>query len=160
MNDAKELFDLDFAKRFISAVPHMVEIGIDVVEGSEGEWVMRLPYNPDHVGHPETGVIHGGVITTLIDSICGLAVFSSLGAIRPIATLDLRIDYLKPATAERDIFAFGQCYKMTRSVAFVRAVAYHEQRDDPIANTVATFMIGSPGPVMQAKPKAAAEGGG
>ena len=57
---------------------------------------MRVAYRAELVGNPETGVVHGGVITTLLDSVCGLAVFSSFTQMRPVATLDLRIDYLKP----------------------------------------------------------------
>ena len=137
--------NLETAKRFASAVPHMSELGMEITEAAPFEGVMRLPFRDDLVGNPDTGVLHGGVITTLIDSIAGFAVFASLDEMRPIATLDLRIDYLKPAPAGEDLFAYAHCYKVTRTIAFVRAVAYHRDRDDPIANTVATFMLGTPG---------------
>ena len=139
------MIDIEVARRFAQSIPHVQDLGIEAVEASAGEGVMRLPYRRDLVGNPETGVLHGGVITTLIDTVCGFAVFFSQGEIKTIATLDLRIDYLKPATPERDLYAYAQCYKSTRSVAFVRAVAYHDHRDDPIAHTAATFMIDAPG---------------
>ncbi len=137
--------NLETAKRFAEAVPHMAELGLEIVEAAPREGVMRLPFRDDLVGNPDTGVLHGGVITTLIDSIAGFAVFASMEEMRPIATLDLRIDYLKPATAGEDLFAYAHCYKVTRNIAFVRAVAYHADRDDPIAHTAATFMLGTPG---------------
>jgi len=143
--------DLDVARRFAMSIPHVVELGIVAIEASAGEGVMMMPYRQDLVGNPETGVLHGGVITTLIDTVCGFAVFCGLGEIKPIATLDLRIDYLKPATPGLDLYAYAHCYKSTRNIAFARAVAYHEDREDPIANTAATFMIGTAGPVFVPK---------
>ena len=145
--------DIDVARRFAMAIPHVKELGIEAIEASAGESIMKLPYRQDLIGNPETGVLHGGVITTLIDTVCGFAVISSMGEMRTIATLDLRIDYLKLATPEIDLYAYAECYKSTRNVAFVRAVAYHHHRDDPIAHTAATFMIDAPGSLFVAKNK-------
>jgi acyl-coenzyme A thioesterase PaaI-like protein len=60
-----------------------------------------------------------------------------------IATLDLRIDYMKPATPHREVRARAHCYKMTRHVAFVRGVAFHDDEADPIATSAGTFMLGT-----------------
>jgi len=151
------IIDIDVATRFAMSIPHVRELGIVAVEASAGEGVLKLPYRQDLIGNPDTGVLHGGVITTLIDTVCGFAVFCGLGEIKTIATLDLRIDYLKPATPEQDLFAYAHCYKATRNVAFVRAVAYHDERDDPIAHTAATFMIDAPGKLFLAANKNKAE---
>jgi acyl-coenzyme A thioesterase PaaI-like protein len=61
----------------------------------------------------------------------------------PIATLDLRIDYLRAGDAGRDVVCRASCYKLTRNVAFTRAVAYHDDEADPIATSMGTFMIGT-----------------
>ena len=60
-----------------------------------------MPYDAKLVGNPETGVLHGGAITALLDGASGAAVFAALVDIVPIATLDLRIDYLRPAESGR-----------------------------------------------------------
>ena len=60
-----------------------------------------------------------------------------------MATLDIRIDYMKPATPNIDLLVTAECYKQTKTIAFVRAVAYHEKEDDPVATSVATFMMGT-----------------
>jgi len=86
-------------------------------------------------------VLHGGVITSMMDACCGAAVFQALSEPLPIATLDLRIDYLKPATPREAVYAQAHCYKVTRNVAFVRGVAYHDSEDDPIASAAGTFML-------------------
>lgn len=137
---------------FRDAVPHNAALGIELLEVDVGVAVMKLPYDLRFVGDPGTGVLHGGVITTLIDATCGAAVFAELRAAIPIATLDLRIDYLKPATPGLDVVVRAECYKRTRNVAFARAVAYHTDAKDPIAAAAGTFMLATKGRAISAKP--------
>ena len=126
--------------------PHARAIGIEVLEKSNQRARMRLPYREDLVGDPDTGVIHGGVITALLDNACGHSVRGDddLDQNLTIATLDLRIDYMGPATPGEDLFAEAECYKRTQNVAFVRASASHRGADSPVATCVATFMLGTP----------------
>ena len=125
----------------IAYVPHAMALGFTVVDAKVGEAWLKVPFDPKLVGNTATGVIHGGVITALLDGVSGVAVFSAPSDIVPIATLDLRIDYLRPADAGRAVTARATCYKLTRSVAFTRAVAYHDDPGDPIAHSVGTFMV-------------------
>jgi len=127
----------------IAHIPHARAIGLVVVDVRPDEAWLKVPYSTEIVGNPETGVVHGGVITTLLDNTAGTAVIVALDDPRSIATLDLRIDYMKPATPARDITGYCHCYKVTRSIAFVRGLAYHDTPDDPIATMVATFMLGA-----------------
>jgi uncharacterized protein (TIGR00369 family) len=123
--------------------PHARELGFDVVSMEEGVAIMKAPYLDIMVGDPDTGVIAGGVVTTLLDHCCGSAVHLAMKRFAIIATLDLRIDYMRPAKPRMPIFARAECYKVTRSVAFVRAVAYDESPDDPVAAAQAAFMLDS-----------------
>ena len=127
----------------IAHIPHAEAIGLVVLDARPDEAWLRVPYAERLIGNPETGVVHGGVITTLLDNAAGTAVIVALEEPRSIATLDLRIDYMKPAAPGRDIVGYCHCYKLTRNVAFVRGVAYHEAPEDPIATVVATFMLGA-----------------
>lgn len=125
---------------FAANVPHNKALGI-VIEAIEPDGVVfRLPYHVKLVGNPETGVLHGGAITALLDGCSGAAVFAALPR-WPIATLDLRIDYMSAAEPGRDVLAFATCYKLTRNIGFTRAVAYHDDRNNPIASAVGTFML-------------------
>ena len=127
----------------MSMVPHSAAIGIQMIELADGHAKVCIPYSEHLIGDPASGVIHGGVITAALDNASGMAVHSALGRATSIATLDLRIDYMKPATPDREVTCVADCYKVTRNVAFVRGSAYHDTPDDPIATTVATFMIES-----------------
>jgi uncharacterized protein (TIGR00369 family) len=130
-----------FNRGFIEAVPHNKALGLELVELGEATTTFRLKYDAKLIGNLETGTLHGGAITTLLDSCCGSAVFQALPEPTQVATLDLRIDYLRPGDAGRDVLARATCYKVTRNVAFVRALAYHDDENDPIASANGTFMI-------------------
>ncbi|WP_334127751.1 PaaI family thioesterase [Sneathiella sp.] len=139
-----DIFDINQIQTIIDkGIPHSAEIGIKVAEMSPDGVTFYLPYQKRFAGNPVNGVLHGGIITTLIDSTMGMSIYARLEKYLPIATLDLRIDYLKPATPGEDVYTRAVCYKTTRQIAFVRAIAYHSDRHDPIANAVATFMLKS-----------------
>jgi len=128
-------------QKMVSAVPQLRALGVELVDFGTNEATLALPYGDHLIGFPETGVIAGGAIYSLMDSVAGMAVFAKMRIYKPIATLDLRIDYMKPATPGETVYGWAECYKMTRSVAFVRGVAYHEDKADPIANVSGTFML-------------------
>jgi uncharacterized protein (TIGR00369 family) len=122
-------------------VPYNAALGLSAEEAAPEGCTMLLPYREDLIGNPETGVLHGGAITALLDAACGLSVMLRMGVPSRVATLDLRIDYLKPATPPKAVRARAECYKLTRNVAFVRASAYHDDSKDPIASAAGAFMI-------------------
>ena len=117
--------------------------GLRIDRAERGEAWSSLPYQSAFVGDIESGVVHGGVVTALLDESCGMAVQLALDGSRAIATLDLRIDYQKPAKPGVDIKAHSVCYHVTRSIAFVRSTAYQETEQDPVATAAACFMIGA-----------------
>ena len=123
------------------ASPHMRELGIKFVSVERGIAIGMVAYRRELVGDPITGILHGGLVTTLLDSVGGAAVFSMLSVPAPIATLDLRIDYLRPSTPEAPLYARVECYKLTRNVAFTRGTAYNNDAGDPVASMAATFML-------------------
>jgi uncharacterized protein (TIGR00369 family) len=129
------------ARGFTEGIPHNKALGMELLELERGEAKFRLPYDAKLVGNPDTGVLHGGAITALLDASSGASVFAALTDWVPIATLDLRIDYLRAAEPGRDVVCHATCYKRTRNVAFTRAIAYHDDPADPIASSVGTFML-------------------
>jgi uncharacterized protein (TIGR00369 family) len=134
---------LQVSRGFVEGIPHNHALGIKVREFRRAEVEFELPYDLKLVGNPDTGVLHGGAITALIDACSGASVFAALTEWKPIATLDLRIDYLRAGEAGRAILCRASCYKITRNVAFTRALAYHDDEADPIASSMGTFMVGT-----------------
>jgi uncharacterized protein (TIGR00369 family) len=96
------------------------------------------------VGDPDTGVIAGGVVTSLLDHTCGMAIISAAQGFMSTATLDLRIDYMRAAAPRAGVTARAHCYKLTRSVAFVRAEAWDVDPGDLIATAQGAFIINRP----------------
>lgn len=130
-----------------SHTPHAVHLGITVVETGPAFAILTLPFRDELIGDPVRKVVFGGAITTLLDHASGLAVACALDVLRAIATVDLRVDYVRAARSGVDLFARVDCYKVTRNVAFIRGRAYESTPDDPFASCLGTFMIGaSPAP--------------
>lgn len=105
------------------------------------DWAeLALPYHADLVGDPARGVIASGPIITLMDMATSLGVWLKKGSWVPHATLDLRVDYLRPAAPGRTVIGRGECYRLTRAISFVRGQAHDGDPDDPIAHVAGTFM--------------------
>jgi uncharacterized protein (TIGR00369 family) len=126
---------------FTTNVPWNAALGLELVEAEAGVATILLPYRAELVGNPENGVLHGGVVSSVVDATCGAAVFLGVTPLRPIATLDLRIDYLRAAEPGRDLLCRARCTRITTHVAFVQAVAHHGDPEHPVATAAATFMI-------------------
>lgn len=115
---------------------------LGILYRAHGEtWVeLELPYSPELVGDIASGVIASGPIISMMDNATNLAVWTALGKLRPQVTLDLRVDYMRPAAPGKTVIGRGECYKTTRSMAFVRGVAHDGDIDDPVAHVAGTFI--------------------
>ncbi|MGF1610990.1 MAG: PaaI family thioesterase [Kiloniellales bacterium] len=132
------------ASIFGRPVPFIEALGIALVERLPRGVVLRLPYRVELVGNPDDGVLYGGAVSSLVDTACGFAAMVALPARGAVATLDLRIDFLRPAVAGADLLARAECYRLTRRIAFCRATTFSEASKDPVAEALGTFMIADP----------------
>ncbi len=134
----------DMGPTFISGTPHAQTLGMKFIAVDKGRATMSLPYNKKLIGDKETGVVHGGAVTTLLDQASGLAALAGFETLGATATLSLRIDYMRAATPKKTIIAQAHCYKATKHVAFIRAVAHDGDENNPVATAQACFMATGP----------------
>ncbi|MEF8790084.1 MAG: PaaI family thioesterase [Haloarculaceae archaeon] len=105
--DPTELFD---------RIPFARDLGIELTRAGDGHAEGRLELAERHTSNERTGVVHGGVTYSLADTVGGAAVFSVVGTSTP--TIDMRIDYLAPATGE-ELRASAEAVRVGNSVATV-----------------------------------------
>jgi uncharacterized protein (TIGR00369 family) len=133
--DPKRFFEM--ARR----VGHGRALGVEYRDSGENWMELALPWREELVGVPETGVLASGAIVSLIDTASGGSVWMALGKFVPIVTLDLRLDYMRPAVRGETVIARCECVKLTRQIGFVRGVAHGGEPERPIAHSAATFML-------------------
>jgi len=130
------------AQQFIAALPHSRALDMRVEQVAAGMAEISMPWAEEIVGDPRTGVVHGGAVSALMDTSGGAAVLSHPTAPSGTATMDLRIDYMRAATPHHRITARAVCHHVTRSIAFVRAEAFDEDRDKgPVAVANGAFTL-------------------
>jgi len=112
-----------------------------LTKGGDGLAESPVPYGSRLGGDPETGVIHGGAVSALMDTGGGAAVMSHPAVPKGTATISLRIDYMRGATPGQAVTARAECYHITRAVAFVRATAFDEDASRPVAAATGTFTV-------------------
>ncbi|MFN0114347.1 MAG: PaaI family thioesterase [Paracoccaceae bacterium] len=155
--------NLPRARGFLDALPYARALAMRFDLLGAGVAVISMPWDARLVGDPDTGVIHGGAVSALLDTCSGAAVMSHPARPLTTATLDLRIDYMRPARPGRRIVARAECHHVTRTVAFVRATATEEDGEDgtigvPVATATGAFTIewpaaGPPGAGQAAPPR-------
>lgn len=131
----------EIARQFIEAIPLAQALGMSLDSIGAGVADISMPYDERLIGDPKTHVIHGGAVSALMDTCGGAAVMSHPNAPGGTATIDLRIDYMRSSTPGDPVFASAECYHITRSVAFVRAVAHNGDPDVPVAKAHGAFTV-------------------
>jgi acyl-coenzyme A thioesterase PaaI-like protein len=124
--------DQQIVRGMVSYTPYAKALGMKYVSSSPGHGEILLPWREDLVGQGGSDILAPGVLTALIDHVCGLAI---------MATFDLRIDHMRPAAPRGSITAAANCYKSTRNIAFLRAEAWDVSRDDLVATAQAAFIL-------------------
>jgi uncharacterized protein (TIGR00369 family) len=143
VSEAPRVIDVALINQMLTSgvVPLNTALGLRAVASGPAWVTFELPWAEQLVGNPETGVLHGGAITALLDAASGTASSIAMPVPSRVATVDLRIDYMGPSTRGRNVFARAECYKVTKHIAFTRAVAYHDVPEEPIGAAAGTFML-------------------
>ena len=138
------MLDLNIISRQLEeASPHTRALGIRLHELKRGFGVVVLDPRDTHIGLPDNGAVHGGILSTLIDTACGMTVLSVLSEPTSIATLDLTLHHIKPSAPGTPLYASAECCKVTSSIVFLRSIVYQNSPENLIAHGSTTFMLGA-----------------
>ena len=146
MSDAAEnvlagTFDPERFFALMRKVGHGRALGLDYRASGECWVELALPWREELVGVENSGILASGAIVSLVDTAGGAAIWMALGHFQPIVTIDLRLDYLRPAVRNETVVARCICYKLTRSIGFVSGIAHGGDEGRPIARAMGTFML-------------------
>lgn len=137
-------FDATMLSRWVLTRAHPGWLGL-LYRDHGNDWCeLELPWRADLVGDEREPVLASGPIVSLLDMAAGMAIWVQGGEFRPVATLDLRVDYLRPSNEHASVIGRVACYRRTRSAAFVRGTAHDGDPDDPVAEMTGVFMTLDP----------------
>lgn len=128
------------AERFISVLRHCQLLGLKVLAADDTTVEMKLPYRENIIGNPLAGIVHGGALTTLMDTACGTACFVAIEGMELCPTLDLRVDYMKSSEPGQDLVAYASATRVTNNVIFTECHVKQENDGTLVAKCNAAFM--------------------
>lgn len=140
INDAGLEERLIRAKRFLAALPHCSVLRMSIEALDDDGLHVLLPWQEAIIGNPVTGAVHGGSLTTLMDTACGTAAVIALPGFELCPTLDLRVDYMKSAVAGQDLMAIAKVTRIASQVVFTEARVVQVDDGELIARCTGTFM--------------------
>jgi uncharacterized protein (TIGR00369 family) len=141
MNEFPPEFDPARLIQTMSKNGHNKLIGTRYHGHGDGWCELALPYSETLVTDTATGILASGPIFTLMDMATSLSIWLKTGTFQPQATLDLRIDYLRPARPGNTVIGHGECYHVTKSIAFIRGHAHDGDPEKPIAHVAGTYFF-------------------
>lgn len=140
MKELDSSFDPAAASKFFLSHGHSGWLGLQYRDHGE-TWVeLELPWREDLLGEEDRHVLASGPIVSMLDMASGMSIWVTRQVFAPVATLDLRVDYQRPAKERSSVIGRVECYRTTRSAAFVRGIAHDGDADDPVATMAGVFM--------------------
>jgi uncharacterized protein (TIGR00369 family) len=115
-------------------IPFNRFLGMRLLELREGYARIELPFRPELIGNPSRPAIHGGVLSTLVDTCGGAAAFTQITPPETVSTIDLRVDYLRPGEA-RTLVCESLVSRMGNRVASVDSKIFHPDAPERLIAT-------------------------
>lgn len=116
-------------------------LGLQLTELTPGFAKMYLPYQDFMIGNPIRPALHGGVLATVLDGVGGAATMTTFTSYQDrISTIDLRVDYLRPAD-KADMIAEGRVIRSGNSVVVAEMCIYHKDPALPLAVGRGAFSV-------------------
>lgn len=122
-------------------IPFNRHLGIKVHQAKNGFARLFLAYKPEFTGDARRPALHGGILSTLIDTCGGVALWTCCSVSDAIATIDMRVDYLRPAP-QKDLMAEAVVRLLGNRVGNVHTRVFNpDSRDKIIAEGRAVYNI-------------------
>lgn len=129
---------------FEEEIPFHRSIGLQVRAAGPAGATLEVPPDPHLTGDPFRPAVHGGVLATLIDSAGGLAVFCAVGPGDRVSTLDLRVDYLRPAAVDAALTAEARVLRVGNRVAVTEVWVHQGELAAAVARGTAVYNVSPP----------------
>lgn len=115
-------------------------LGMKVEALEPGYARLKVPFFEELVGDPFRPALHGGVLSSLADTAGGIAAFTQVRPGDRLSTVDLRIDYLRPAALE-DVIAEGRVLRIGNRVAVVDIVVHQGDESRHVATGKGVYNV-------------------
>jgi len=92
---------------------------------------------------------HHGLLTIVMDSILGLCVLTALDDLQPIATINLRLDFIEDIKVNSRAICEAECISVAHNVATVKADLYEKETNTHISQASGAFLIGTKASTVQ-----------
>jgi uncharacterized protein (TIGR00369 family) len=137
------------AKIIAENVPFNRVLGVEVESSDPAKPQLRFAMRPDLIGNSRRGILHGGVISAVLDVTAGFAIMLALHKeaqsgekleFPNIGTVDLRVDYLRPGRGKHFV-STGRVVRLGNRIA-VTHMELHNDEGELIATGGAAFVVG------------------
>lgn len=109
-----------------AGVPYWRTLGLELKEVTPGRAVFECEVREGLM--QKRGIVHGGVLASIVDSACAVAAISNLWPKANATTINLRVSYLKPLT--QGVFrAEGRCIKAGKTICFCEAQVFNDHNE-------------------------------
>ena len=146
MNDGCDLKALIAAARangdfsgVVQAIPFARFLGLEVALDAEG-LLTTMRFKPHLVGNSIVQALHGGTLGALLESAAIFALLWDGQTERTPKTINITVQFLRSA-ATVDTYARAEITRQGRRVATIRASAWQESREKPVAAAQAHFLL-------------------
>ena len=126
---------------FEQKIPFNRFLGMEVRQFDSGLVQLEVPARKEFVGNPSLPALHGGVISALLDTAGGGAVWSQVEDNEAVSTVDLRVDFLRPGRQE-PLVGQGKVVRLGNKVGVAELRAFHPGAEDkPVAAGMGVYNI-------------------
>lgn len=115
----------DLIKLLYDRIPYYSTLNFELQEISNGRAIFEIKIRDKLTQY---GLIHGGVLASLVDSICAYTAISLILPKGYVTTIDLQVEFLKPVSSGR-LKAIAKCIKSGKNIFFCKAKVWNEKGD-------------------------------